>query len=231
MKLGNALRWYFKDTFPHPQTEIVLFVLVAIQYLSLKDPVFDPSTSIYLVSEFLVIPFMVMFNGLVYLKEDEITIFEITLIGSWRAVAAGRIFSLLLSFIPFLAIEAIFFYFFSSITVFLILAMTVVMESAVVMLASVIPSKPGALIVILSTTIMLPLASFVVLQSYTSLSIAISPAMGAILYLLSPLLTYMLFNNGIVPIGPYWGIAVIGTFSIMAGFLYTLIFGKLQFKP
>ena len=230
-KLGNALRWYFKESFPHPQTEVLLIILLGIQYLSVNDQFVNPVTGIYLVSQFLVVPSIVLFNGLVYLKEEEITIFEITLIGSWKSVAVGRFFSLLSSFIPFLVMELVFFHYFSSSTVFLLIAMTVVMNSAVVMLASLVPNKSAALMVVLATAFLLPLSSFVVLQSYSSLSITISPAMGAILYLLSPLLTDMLYNSHVVSLGPGWGLAVLCVFSIIAGSLYILSFGRSQFKP
>lgn len=55
--------------------------------------------------------------------------------------------------------------------------------------------------------------------------------MGAILYVLSPLITDMLYKSQIVGLNPMWGLMTIYVVSLMSAVFYVLFFSKQQFKP
>jgi hypothetical protein len=225
------LRWYVKEQFPQPQFEILLLILIGVQYLAVTSKFISPVSGIYIITQFLVIPSMVIFNGLTFIVDPHITIFESSLIGSWKAMALGRTSSLLISFIPFILLEGIFSYFFLSIIAFIIISLALIMEGSILLLASLLPNSMASLVVILSAAFLLPISSFVLLQSYSFLSIGIGPGLSSALYILSPILTFELYSTHIVELDPGYGSIIILLFSALAIILYIFLFTKSEYKP
>ncbi|MHB1663179.1 MAG: hypothetical protein ACYCSG_05055, partial [Thermoplasmataceae archaeon] len=53
-------------------------------------------------TQLLLIPMIGLMNGLHMIRDDSVTIFELSLLRSWRNIAISKIIVTLVSFIPFL---------------------------------------------------------------------------------------------------------------------------------
>lgn len=229
MRLSSAVKWYSKGLFPHPQTEFLLGIIFITQYYILTDQSLNGNLDI--VTQFLLIPLVVLFNGLFFVRDKDITIFEIYLLKSRSNVSLGRTIAIFLSFVPFLIVEALLLVVFKWKVDFLFVVISIMVNASFVLIASLLESFSSAFIVIVCVSFLLPLSSIVLFQNYSFLKLQVGQPLSAVLYVVSPLLTFQSYQGHIVQLSPSVGILVAFAFSIFVIIVYQLLFNRVQFKP
>ncbi len=189
------------------------------------------SDSYYYVVQFLVVPLVVLSNGLHFVRDQSITVFEVPLLGSWSAVSLGKISALLISLVPFVVAESVILVYFGHLSLLLLVIASTLVYSAIVLFSSLLSSSSMSFFLTVPFLFLIPLSITVLLQDYIILHLRAGLLMSGIVYFFSPVLGLESFKNQEVSMSPFSGFVTVMVASFFLFLAYHLIFVRTQIKP
>lgn len=229
MKLWATFRWYFKGLFPHPSAEILFFIVGLIQSFSLV--MYKSHEAFIMTTQLLIIPLIGISNGMHIAREKSVTIFELSLLKSWRNIPLSKEMITFIGFIPLILIDLFITYYFGIIWYFPYIVLSVLVYSSLILIPSLMHSSSLSSTLLFFFLFILPTSSVVFIQNDVLMGYKIPVYMSIIIYILSPLFAYKYFNLHIISISPFIGIISICLFYIIVSLLYYIGFIRSQFKP
>jgi len=224
----KAIRWYLNGLFPIPiYIPMLLFIAFSQYYLLtfLKSvSAFSSITQIFL------IPIVVLTVASHFFRNKPITVFEITLIGSWRNLAIAKIITFTVGLVPLVVIESLILLLTKNFDLILPVLATIVVYGSLSLLASLSQSQMTAFMIDLVFVLLLPIGAESLLGSYAQFNYTTGVAGGIILYFLAPIASYEFWPQ-VVNVSPSIGLSVAFVIALVLIALYPSLFKRLEFKP
>ncbi|WP_075057641.1 hypothetical protein [Thermogymnomonas acidicola] len=108
VSLGASVRWYLKGLFPPPPVYVPVVSLAVLAQAYALAYLKDAGGEFSVPSQMLLIPFVVLIVGSQLSRNMLTTVFEISLLRSWRRTALSKLVALCTGLIPpFTVAEAI----------------------------------------------------------------------------------------------------------------------------
>lgn len=229
VKLRHALRWYLYGLFPQPYTSIAVVLFLILQFITLK--VLTDSQNFFTLLQILLIPLVVLSNGLHFFRNQNVTVFEINLLRKWTLIPLSKIIMMLFSFAPYMIGESIFLYLMGFEAYIPLVAINFVVYSGLLLAFSLLPSSTSSIAMSFVFTFLLPIASSALIENYVNLGISSGPIMGAFIYVFSPIFGYHFYTLGKVSVNLLDGLIVDLVLSVLLMILYIFGFMRSQVKP
>ncbi|BAB66819.1 hypothetical protein STK_17310 [Sulfurisphaera tokodaii str. 7] len=252
----RSIRWYFKGLFP-----LKFMVLIITTSLLLESAVYFTSSDPKIGIQNLVMLSLMLINPLVLIsaflhvyRSKETTLFELSLLASWRGIAIARIVSALLFVLMFWSIQS----FYLLLLIFLAEYKVITLNSFIILLSantllwlilttlnffvnyisiglliSLMSTKTSSLLLGALVFFFMPFSVIILLSSYQENGIELSGPMTYFIYFLNPEWSYM-FNlqyPKLINLHLIQGLTISVVVSILLIAIYYLAFIKLQFKP
>jgi len=225
----KAIRWYLKGLFPiHIYLPLLSFIGFSQYYLIsvLKNPIaFSTITQIFL------IPIVMLSIASHFFRSKHITVFELTLIGSWRDLAVGKLVAFTIGLVPLMVLEFIVLWFSNSLDYLSSLLLTIVVYEAISLLASLAQAQMTAFMLDLVFILLLPIGAQILLGSYAQFHYTTGAIMGVIFYFLAPLVSYEYYKFQVVDVDPYLGLSIAFIIALLLIISYPYLFERSEFKP
>ncbi|GGM78464.1 hypothetical protein GCM10007108_15800 [Thermogymnomonas acidicola] len=229
VSLGASVRWYLKGLFPPPVYVPVVSLAVLAQAYALaylKD-----AGEFSVPSQMLLIPFVVLIVGSQLSRNMLTTVFEISLLRSWRRTALSKLVALCTGLIPFTVAEAILLIATKNTPLFVPVGASIMVCASFSILALLSGSQLTAFVVSMFLVLFVPIAAVVLIENYASLGISSGVPMGMVLYSLAPLASLQYHRVGAVSVGPLAGLLTAFALAVVMLAAYFFAFQRQEFKP
>ncbi|BFI76764.1 hypothetical protein [Sulfurisphaera ohwakuensis] len=252
----RSIRWYFKGLFPLKFMALIIatsLLLESAVYITSSDPKIGIQNLVML-SLMLINPLVLISAFLHVYRSKETTLFELSLLASWREIAIARIVSALLFVLMFWSIQS----FYLLLLIFLAKYKVIILNSFIILLSantllwliltalnffvnyisiglliSLMSNKTSSLLLGALVFFFMPFSVIILLSSYQENGIELSGPMTYFIYFLNPEWSYM-FNlqyPKLIDLHLIQGFTISVAVSIILITIYYLAFIKLQFKP
>ncbi|MHB1493244.1 MAG: hypothetical protein ACYCR7_06925 [Thermoplasmataceae archaeon] len=230
MRLKQAIKWYTKGLFPEPHSILLYAFVFIIQiytllYLKNGNELFISTTQL------LLIPMIGLMNGLHMIRDDSVTIFELSLLRSWRNIAISKIIVTLVSFIPFLILEFVIVKYYGISYEFSGIAETVLIVASIILFSSLMHSFSVSFTSLFIFLFLLPASSTSLLANLQTLKTTAPYVISVFGYLFSPLTAYEYYTEGVITLSPTIGFYYALTFTFIMILFYYEKFMLTQYKP
>ncbi len=229
VKLSKIIKWYLKTIMTSPVYEIVLLIVVLVQYASL----FLSSSYFMFIfdSSILSFPVTAVFVGSGIFRDKSIQIFELNLFQSRRRISISKVIAAFITFIPILIINSLILVYFnySFLIVPSILSMFVIF--GIMSLSAIYNSTNQAITTTIMFSFLLPLSIEALLNNYASMGMRPNIVIASFSYLFSPLFAFYFFKDGIISLNPDYGYLFSFVFASFLVCIYILFTDKFQIKP
>ena len=189
------------------------------------------SDSYYYVVQFLVIPLIILSNGLHFVRDKSITVFEVPLLESWSAVSLGKVSALFISFVPFLGAESVLLVYFGHTSLLSLVVASIFIYSSIVLFSSLLSSPSVSFFMIISFLFLIPFSITALLEDYTIIHLRAGLIMSGIIYFFSPVIALESYKGHYLSMTPVSGAAIVMVASIVLLLFYHMIFARTQIKP
>ncbi|WP_230937920.1 hypothetical protein [Sulfolobus acidocaldarius] len=173
--------------------------------------------------------FLILVSGAIHIfRSNELTAFEISLLGSWDILSIGRMISLLI-YVGFYAIIQLTFLYFilRDIQLLLEVLFFLLNYSVLLLLTSLVRNKTGATVLGLLVTILFPTASLNLVSNYEYIfRTKMDMAIGSISFYLNP----MSYNPLVYPITLSQALTMSGVLDFLLTVIYLIVFRNTQIK-
>ena len=237
----GPIRWYLKGLFPLKFTSVMFGVFLFLEWLTLYyNSVEEGLQEFVYLSFMLVNPFILLSAFLHVFRSKETTLFELSLLSSWRSIAVARIFSSLVYVLSFWALQSVLlFAVLHEMAVWLILTSlnSLINYVGLGLVVSLTSNRTSSIVLGSLVFFLFPFSSVVLLQNYLQYyikyHISLSGPLAYLVYFLNPEATYVsrLLYPKLVDLQLSQGFAVSIVVSIVLIALYYFAFVRLQFKP
>jgi hypothetical protein len=103
VNLTLAIKWYLKNLFPPPVYMPVLSLITIMQLYIIEH--LKSTIEFSILTQMLLIPLIILIAGSHFFRGKLLTIFELSLIGSWGRIAISKIIVFTIGFLPFIVLE------------------------------------------------------------------------------------------------------------------------------
>lgn len=227
--LTKSIKWYLKDLFPLAIYIPVLLVILLLQIYIFKD--LKSVNEFSLLTQMIIIPFMVLIISTHFFRNKLITVFELSLLGSWRNIALSRIIVFLIGISPFILTEFFVLIFFNNVYLLIPIVLSLLIYLSFSLFSSISPSQITSLTINIVLIILIPISAIEVIENIISLGIKSSNVSGFISYLITPLAAYQYYKSGYINITPLDGFMADIILFIFVITIYLFLFLKQEFKP
>lgn len=244
-RVKTSIKWYMKGLFPIKLMmllySIILFIdlLFYTYYINLVNPWLKTiSTFNIIVITSLFLNPLILASGVAHVaRTKDMTVYELSMIGNWRALAIGRLVSLLLYILPYLIIQSVLLFLLitrDSIVGIEIILLTIIMllfYCSLGMVLSLSGSRVVAVIDLSMMTFLLPLSAWIlILISQLNNVVDFDVITSIILYLLNSPMTFMFEKIYGIRLSVSWiqggGVTILTSLLLMA--LYIHVFTRRQ---
>lgn len=230
MKLMKAIKWYSKGLFPEPYTAGIYLFIFVTQYFTLSA--LQNGVGLFVsVTQLLLIPMVGLMNGLHIIRDDSVTIFELSLLRSWDNIALSKIIVILLSFLPFLILEGVITFYLNISYEFVYILATVVSISVLILFASLMHSFSVSFTSLVIFLFIFPASSISLLDNLQALKITAPVYMSYFGYFFSPMFSYEFFQSGVINVVPINGLLFDSILFFIMILIYFRTFTRTRYKP
>ncbi|MCL5803282.1 MAG: hypothetical protein M1529_05630, partial [Candidatus Thermoplasmatota archaeon] len=169
--------------------------------------------------------------GTHFVRGKSLTIFELSLLGSWRRLAVSKIIAFSIGLLPFIVVEILLLWLSKNVLFIAPILTSFLVYSALSILSSLSSSQLTAFTIGLIFILLIPISAVVLLENLGSLGATSGTPLGIILYLIVPLASFEYYRNGVVSVYPLMGFSIAFIISVIMIFTYILLFQRQEFKP
>jgi hypothetical protein len=244
-RVKTSIKWYMKGLFPIKLMmllySIILFIdlLFYTYYINLVNPWFRTTLifNIIVITSLFLNP-LILASGVAHVaRTKDMTVYELSMIGNWRALAIGRLVSLLLYISPYSIIQSVLLFLLItrdsvvSIEIILLIIVMLLFYCSLGMVLSLSGSRVVAVIGLSMTTFLLPLSAWIlILISQLNNVVDFDVITSIILYLLNSPMTFMSEKIYGIRLSVSWiqggGVTILTSLLLMA--LYIHVFTRRQ---
>ena len=227
-KYNIALHWYFNNLFIHPYSEFLIIFVITMQIISLE--VLHDIAQFIIVTQLLLLPILIIGQGLHVMRDTRTTVFEISFVGSYKSLANSKILMSLLGVVPFLASEFLILslsgYTFLILPIF---ASTMILVSFI-LISSLGSSTAQSLLISVMLVYFIPFSAYLLELSLIQFHFRQPFVVGVLLNLLLPMLTFQ-FGKQIISLDPVNSslLNIALALFFMAG--YKFLFSRINYNP
>ncbi len=223
-----SVKWYMRGLFPHPLTEIVLAIVLASQYYAERYA--GGQLAFVTVSQLLLLPIYGLLMSFHVIRDSKLTVFELSVLKSWEGIAIAKIIVLVVGFVPILVADIVLISSFSGYMLSLFLVAWVLEYLTITCLASLVRSQSGALLIVISFGILIPVGILSVLSYASSTHLVLGTSLSIVMYVLAPMLTYYYSSQGMLTVMPWAGFSSILAISLilLGGYFWIFLHSDLD---
>jgi len=239
----RSIKWYLKGLFPVKFTITMFSGLIAVELLFYTVSPADSRAQILVeLSILLINPFVLLSAFLHVFRSKEMTLFESSLLSSWKGIALARIVSAFLYILAFWIVQSVFLILTTSkstgtnISLLWLIPTTLSFFLAYIglgLLVSLISNRASSMLLSAMVFFFLPLSAQTLLNNYIQRELQASGFITYLSYYLNPEWTYLMHlqypDLVIVHLKESFIYSLIVTLVITV--TYYLAFNRLQFKP
>ena len=239
----RPIRWYLKGLFPIKSTSVMFGIFLILYWLAIYySATPDQGAQAFVFLSFMLVnPFILLSAFLHVFRSKETTLFELSMLSSWRGIALARVLSSLIYVLTFWALQAVLLLVtlltgVPKETVFWLVLTTLNSMTNYVSLGlvtSLTSNRTSSVVMGSLVFFLMPFSSFVVLQNYLQYNIKLSGPMAYLVYFFNPEATYIYHSQypGFIDLQLVHGFAASLAISLTLMALYYFVFTRLQFKP
>jgi hypothetical protein len=227
--LTLAIKWYLKGLFPLIiYIPILSFVALGQLYIIeyLKSPI-----EFSILTQMLLIPLIILITGSHFFRSMLLTLFELSLLGSWVRIAVSKIIVFAIGLLPFIGLEIFVLWIGKNIGLIIPILISLLIYTSLSLLSSLSSSQVNAFMISLVLILLIPISAVEVIENYVSLGLTSGLPMGLILYLIAPLASYEYYKAGIVSVHPFFGLVTTCLLAIVMIIAYVFLFQRQELKP
>lgn len=162
--LNRVIQFYSKGLFITPYFPAILTFSIVAQLYDIL--ILNSVQQLVSALNLFLIPLFVLGVGFNIIRNKSTTIFEVSMVRSWKSIGQTRIIITILGNLPFLAIEGLMLYITGFTNLILPVIITTFLLSAYTLLASLISPNSSAIILAVILVYILPLANYLLLLNY-----------------------------------------------------------------
>lgn len=229
VKLSKIIKWYLRTIIVTPVYEVVILVVVLVQYASL----FLSSSYFMFIfdSSILSFPITAVFVGSGIFRDKAIQIFELNLFQSRRRVSISKMIAAFLTFIPIFLINCLLLVYFNDSFLIIPSFLSLLIIFGVMLLSAIYNSTNQAIITTIMLSFLLPLSIEALLNNYANIGARPNLVIESFSYIFSPLFAFYFFKGGVISIYPVYGFLFSFLFALFLVCIYLLFTDKFQIKP
>jgi hypothetical protein len=229
VKLSKIIKWYLRTIIVTPVYEVVILVVVLVQYASL----FLSSSYFMFIfdSSILSFPITAVFVGSGIFRDKSIRIFELNLFQSRRRISLGKMIAAFLTFIPIFLINFLLLVYFNDSFLIIPSILSLLIIFGVMLLSALYNSTNQAIITTIMFSFLLPLSIEALLNNYANMGARPNLVIESFSYIFSPLFAFYFFKGGVISIAPVYGFLFSFLFALFLVCIYLLFTDKFQIKP
>jgi hypothetical protein len=226
----RAIRWYLKGLFPPTFTISFYVIVVVLEYLLYYGS--GRISSVMGILVFFINPIFVISGFLHVSRSREITLFELSMLASWRDVALAKVLSAFIYIIPFAVIQSTFILAeHGSSQYALTEVMFLLSYTSLGLLVSLIGSKSSGLAVAVTAFFIMPISVQILIINYIHYKMKVDQFISSVGYILNPITTYCYHVQGIVTLGLMKGLIINIIADAIFLLLFYIAFRSIQIKP
>ena len=229
VKLSKIIKWYLRTIIVTPVYEVVILVVVLVQYASL----FLSSSYFMFIfdSSILSFPITAVFVGSGIFRDKAIQIFELNLFQSRRRVSISKMIAAFLTFIPIFLINCLLLVYFNDSFLIIPSFLSLLIIFGVMLLSAIYNSTNQAIITTIMLSFLLPLSIEALLNNYANIGARPNLVIESFSYIFSPLFAFYFFKGGVISIYPVYGFLFSFLFALFLVCIYLFFTDKFQIKP
>ena len=229
VKLSKIIKWYLRTIIVTPVYEVVILVVVLVQYASL----FLSSSYFMFIfdSSILSFPITAVFVGSGIFRDKSIRIFELNLFQSRKRISLGKMIAAFLTFIPIFLINFLLLVYFNDGFLIIPSILSLLIIFGVMLLSALYNSTNQAIITTIMFSFLLPLSTEALLNNYANMGARPNLVIESFSYIFSPLFAFYFFKGGVISIDPVYGFMFSFLFALFLVCIYLLFTDKFQIKP
>ena len=229
--LTKAIRWYLKGLFPLSIYIPLLIFIAFSQYYLLTTSIIPNRVFVFSsITQTLLIPIVILTVASHFFRNKQITVFELTLIGSWRNLAIAKIITFTVGIAPFIALEVVILWLSNYLSLLFPVLVTIAVYESLSLLASLSQSQMTAFMIDLVFVLLFPIGAESLLGSYAKFHYTAGVTGSIILYFIAPLISYGYWPQ-VVNVNPLVGLSLALIIALVLIALYPYLFKRLEFKP
>lgn len=224
-----TIKWYSRGLFPLPIYLPILFFVALGQFYILAY--LKSATEFSLITQMLFLPVMILITGSNFFRSKHLTIFELSLLGSWKRISVSKLIVYGIGLIPFIGLEIFILCIEKDIDLILPILIALLVYLSISLLSSLSSTQITAFMISLVLILLIPISAVSLIENYVNLGITSGLPMGLILYFIVPLASFEYFKTGIVNVTPILGFATASVIAIVIIIAYVFLFERQELKP
>ncbi|MCL5989848.1 MAG: hypothetical protein M1166_05920 [Candidatus Thermoplasmatota archaeon] len=227
--LTMTVRWYLKGVFPLPIYVPILSLIIITQLYTIEY--LKSLVEFSLLTQMLLIPFIILIVGSHFTRNKLMTIFELSLLGSWKRIAISKLIVFAIGLLPFIVIEVSILLITKNAFIVAPILISLLVYASISILSSLSTSQLNAFMISIVFILLIPISAVELIENYASLGVTSGSPMGMILYFLTPLVSFEYHRKGVISVNPLLGLVVTFFLAIIMIVVYVYLFQREEFKP
>jgi|GEM_PF-1013907 hypothetical protein len=224
-KLTKAYKWYLKGLFTHPSIELILTLSIFLEFLMSKNL---PLMSFMIQS--IIIPVYLLYTNLHIFRQRDFTVFEISMLRTWRAIPVAKALVLLTSSLPLIVIETVFLLFVNDSIHILNLIINIINYLVFSLIISLLNAREAGVIVLSIFLLLMPSGFSILVQTYISLNIRPDLTIQFLSYYFDTIVSEDYYKQGILQNSLSYFLMPILVIDLVLFLVYFLSFSRADLR-